>query len=84
MKHLIVAAMLTTTTKSLHQLTSELPAEIKAALAGFATGFQLQRDSEFSTMTATLRYDYDTNIAIKGEVNRLSNDLNSVNDSTLF
>ena len=65
-------------------VTSELPNEVKSALAGLATGIQLQQNSEYSIMTATLRYDYDANIAIKGEVSRLSDDLNSDNDSTLF
>ncbi|WP_100643000.1 porin [Alteromonas facilis] len=60
-----------------------LPAEVIAQLMGVAIGSQMAQQDEFDVVTATIRYDFDTNIAIKADVSRYSDDVDASADATL-
>ncbi len=48
---------------------------ITGSLNSVASGLLFANNSEDSTISATLRYDYDTNIALKVDLSKFSNDL---------
>lgn len=58
---------------------SQLPVALQAQLYGVQSLF----DDDETTITLGLRYDYDTNIALKADVTKLEDDLNEANDATL-
>lgn len=60
-----------------------LPDSAKQGLIGVVVGSQLFTMSESSVLSATVRYDYDTNVAFKVDVSKYSDDLNDANDATL-
>ena len=59
---------------------SQLPEALQAQLFGIQSLF----DDEETTITLGLRYDYDTNIALKADISTFSDDLNDANDATLL
>jgi hypothetical protein len=63
--------------------TSGLPAPVVQSLSALAVGSQLFTQSETNVLSATVRYDYDTNIALKADISKYSDDLNDANDATL-
>jgi hypothetical protein len=60
-----------------------IPDALKQQLLEAAVGAQLFSQGENSVLSATLRYDYDTNVAFKLDVSKYSDDLNDNNDATL-
>jgi hypothetical protein len=63
--------------------TSGLPAANIAQLTGLAIGGQLAQDDEYNVWSATIRYDLDTNVALKADISKLSDDSGDVRDATL-
>ncbi len=68
---------------------TQLPVEIAGpavteGLAEFARGLILSGADESEVWSATIRYDYDTNIALKADISRFSNNLNNEEDGTLL
>jgi len=63
--------------------SSGLPADIAGALTALAIGSQQSQLSEYSVVTASLRYDITAGMAIKADVSRRSDDINSSLDATL-
>lgn len=59
---------------------SQLPAALQAQLIGIQAIF----DDDSTALTLGLRYDYDTNIALKADVTKFDDDLNEANDATLM
>jgi hypothetical protein len=69
----------------LDQVTvAPLPDEAKAVVTGTALGLLFSDNSENNTLSATIRYDYDTNVALKVDLSKFSNDLNEAEDVTLL
>lgn len=62
---------------------SPLPDSAKQGLMAVAVGSQLFSQGENNVLSATLRYDYDTNVAFKLDISKYSNDLNDSTDATL-
>ena len=62
---------------------SGLPAETIASLSGVAIGSQLAQESDYDIITAALRYDLDAGIAVKFDVQRLSDNVDDTQDGTL-
>lgn len=60
-----------------------LPPEVIAQLQGVAVGSQMAQLDEYNVFTATLRYDFDTNIAFKADISRYSDDVDDSADATL-
>ncbi|WP_338454445.1 topoisomerase IV [uncultured Alteromonas sp.] len=68
----------------INQLTgSGLPAETVAALSSVAIGSQLAQQSDYDIITAALRYDLDGGMALKFDVQRLSDNVDDTRDGTL-
>ncbi|MEP1551879.1 MAG: porin [Paraglaciecola sp.] len=65
--------------KYVDQISALPSAELQATLYGIQTLF----DDDSKTITLGLRYDYDTNIALKADVSKYTDDLNEDNDATL-
>jgi len=59
---------------------SQLPASLQGAIAVLGDVFA---DDE-ETLTLGLRYDMDTNVALKGDISKHSDNLNKSNDATLI
>ncbi|MEP3414010.1 MAG: hypothetical protein ABJN66_03105, partial [Gilvibacter sp.] len=64
--------------------TSQLPDSLKETFTGLAIGSQLAQEEDFSTITAAIRYDLDTNIALKADISKRSDDVESIFDATLL
>ncbi len=62
---------------------SGLPAETIASLSSVAIGSQLAQESDYDIITAALRYDLDAGIAVKFDVQRLSDNIDDTQDGTL-
>lgn len=60
------------------------PAELRPTVAGLIAGVQLPFMEEYDITTLGLRYDFEANVALKADISRLSDDLNSDNDATRF
>lgn len=60
-----------------------LPAAVQPTAAAVTVGLQQAFQEEFDLITLGLRYDYDTNIALKADVSKFSDDVNDANDTTL-
>ncbi len=63
---------------------SPLPEENKQQLAGLAQAIQAGQLEDFSVISATLRYDLDTNVALKVDISKLSDDIDPTADATLL
>jgi hypothetical protein len=63
--------------------TSPLPVELKQGFTAIAVGSQLFSQSEYNVLSATVRYDFDTNVAFKADVSKYSDDLDDTMDATL-
>jgi hypothetical protein len=69
----------------LDQVTaSALPDEAKAVVTVTALGLLFSDNSKNNTLSATVRYDYDTNIAFKVDLSKFSNNFNDAEDATLL
>ena len=60
-----------------------LPDALKQGLLAVAVGSQAYTQSENSVLSATVRYDFDTNVAFKADISKYSDDLNADNNATL-
>lgn len=60
-----------------------LPAPAQPAARAVTEGLQQAFQEKFDLITLGLRYDYDTNIALKADVSKFSDDLNDDKDATL-
>lgn len=63
--------------------SSGLPADVAGALTALAIGSQQAQLSEYSVVTASLRYDITAGMAIKADVSKRSDDVDSSLDATL-
>jgi hypothetical protein len=63
---------------------SSLPDAAKAGLVGLAIGAQLGQADEFAVTSATLRYDWDTNIALKVDLSKFDDIRDGRRDATLL
>lgn len=61
-----------------------VPAALQPTVTGLIGGVQLPFMEEYDITTLSVRYDFDTNVALKADVSRLSDDLNDANDATLM
>lgn len=68
--------------KFLEQLAG-FPAQLQVPLTQLVVGIQQPAFSENSTASLGVRYDYDTNVALKADVSKFSDDLDDSNDATL-
>jgi len=59
------------------------PAPFQGPLTQLLVGIQLPAVSENSTTSVGVRYDYDTNIALKMDVTKFSDDIDEGNDASL-
>lgn len=69
--------------KGLDEL-SVLPAEVQQQLRPIVVGTQLAFIEAYDVYTATVRYDYDTNVAFKADISHYSDELNPQADTTLL
>lgn len=60
-----------------------LPDAAKQSLTSVAVGSQLFTQGENSVISATVRYDFDTNVAFKVDISKYSDKLDDNNDATL-
>ena len=65
------------------QRLSGVPAQLQPTVTGIVTAVQQSQFEKFDVLTLGLRYDYDTNIALKADVTKYGDDLNGANDTTL-
>jgi hypothetical protein len=63
--------------------SSGLPPEAVAALSGLAIGSQQSQLSDYSIVTASLRYDVTSGMAIKADISKRSDDVDDNQDATL-
>lgn len=63
---------------------SALPDAAKQGLMAVAVGSQLFSQGENSVISATIRYDYDTNVAFKVDLSKNNNALDNTFDATLL
>lgn len=63
---------------------SALPAETAQGLSAIAIGAQMAQLEDYDVVTATLRYDLDAGIALKGDVSKVSHENNDTLDATLL
>jgi hypothetical protein len=63
---------------------SALPEENKQQLAGLAQAVQAGQLEDFSVISATLRYDLETNVALKVDISKRSDDVRPETDATLL
>lgn len=60
-----------------------LPAELRGPAGQLIGGIQQAVMSESKTVSAGVRYDFDTNVAIKADINRRTDEIYENNDATL-
>ncbi len=60
-----------------------LPEQVRGAAAMIVGGVQQAVMEETSTVTLGLRYDFDTNVALKADISRSTDDIDDTNDTTL-
>jgi len=60
-----------------------LPDPVQQALFPAVAGVQLVNMDKYDIVSAAVRYDFESNIALKAEVTKRSDDLNSAGDATL-
>jgi hypothetical protein len=65
------------------KFTDQINALPSADLQTSLYGIQTLLDDDLKNITLGLRYDYDTNIALKADVSKYTDDLNDENDATL-
>jgi hypothetical protein len=63
---------------------SSLPSETAQGLSAIAIGAQMAQLEDYDVVTATLRYDLDAGIALKGDVSKVSHENNDTLDATLL
>ena len=63
---------------------SALPIETAQGLSAIAIGAQMAQLEDYDVVTATLRYDLDAGIALKGDVSKVSHENNDALDATLL
>lgn len=63
---------------------SGLPTESVQGLSAIAMGAQMAQLEDYDVITATLRYDLDSGIALKGDLSKVSHDNNDSLDATLL
>lgn len=63
---------------------SPLPDEAKAVINGTALGLLFSDNSENDILSATVRYDFDTNVALKVDLSKYTNELDDSEDATLL
>ncbi|GGW81638.1 topoisomerase IV [Alteromonas halophila] len=68
--------------KGLDELSAQ-PEALQPALLGALQGLNAAFAQNYTVATATLRYDYDANIAFKVDISRYDDDLNDAQDATL-
>lgn len=59
------------------------PEALRPTLTAVSNGLQASNFKEFTTLTLGLRYDMDTNIALKADLSKYSDDLDDTGDATL-
>ncbi|GAB5381302.1 MAG: hypothetical protein Alis3KO_31730 [Aliiglaciecola sp.] len=60
-----------------------LPAEVQPLAGAVVTGLQQSIINEYNVVTLGLRYDMDTNVALKADISKYNDDLNDAADATL-
>ncbi|WP_414827777.1 topoisomerase IV [Alteromonas sp. H39] len=60
-----------------------LPEQVRGPAAMIVGGVQQAVMEETSTVTLGLRYDFDTNVALKADISRSTDDIDDDNDTTL-
>ena len=65
-------------------LVAAAPEAVRTQAEAIVRGVQASQQQEFDIFTVGMRYDYDTNIALKADISRLSDDVNEENDATLM
>ena len=60
-----------------------LPEQVRGPAAMIVGGVQQAVMEETSTVTLGLRYDFDTNVALKADISRSTDDIDDANDTTL-
>lgn len=63
---------------------SGLPAELVQGLSAVAIGAQMAQLEDYDVLTATLRYDVDSGVALKGDISKVSHDSDEALDATLL
>ena len=63
---------------------SALPIETAQGLSAIAIGAQMAQLEDYDVVTATLSYDLDAGIALKGDVSKVSHENNDALDATLL
>jgi hypothetical protein len=63
---------------------SPLPEVNKQQLAGLAQAVQAGQLQDYSVISATVRYDLDTNVALKVDISKLSDDIDPTADATVL
>lgn len=63
---------------------SGLPQTAVVQLTQLAIGLQMSQDSEYDVLSASLRYDFDTNVAFKADISKYSDDMDNSLDATLL
>lgn len=61
----------------------DLPTALQPTVNAIITGSQIPSMEEYNNLTLAIRYDYDTNIALKADVSKYSDKLDDTNDTTL-
>lgn len=61
-----------------------LPAEVQPTANAVVVGLQQPFIDEYNVSTLSVRYDLDSNVALKADLSKYSNDLNSAADANLF
>ncbi|WJG08799.1 porin [Aliiglaciecola sp. LCG003] len=61
-----------------------LPAELQPTFTAAVTGVQQNFFDEYSVITLGLRYDMDTNVALKADISKYSDDVDDTADATLM
>jgi hypothetical protein len=64
-------------------ILNQLPDAVQDQLRPGVIGLQRAQAESYEVYTATIRYDYDTNVAFKADISRFDDDINDDNDSTL-
>ncbi|MDU0353440.1 topoisomerase IV [Paraglaciecola aquimarina] len=68
--------------KFLDQVPS-LAEALQPAVSAIITGVQIPNMEEYDKLTLAVRYDYDSNIALKADVSKYSDKIDDTNDTTL-
>ena len=61
-----------------------LPAEFQPVVGGITAGLQIAGQQKYNVTSLAVRYDLDTNIALKADISKRSDDLNKLADATLL